>query len=239
MRKSFAVLAAVFAIGPAFLLAVPVARAQTDSADEDPDLIEEEERDQIRAANAEAAGKSTKPTVAEAARAPLEAVVRGFFLEMKVGGGYMLVDQPMPASFTDRFPAGSEGLGPGAAVALTAGYDITDMIAIQLVGGAAMVGGNRGDFVRDLGLIFIGAQARVAIDLTDRLDFLAAGGVAFVSADNAVEPATLGIGILVNAGLEYYVHVRHFSIGIDLGMYLPVTPVRMFLVLSPTIKYTF
>ena len=65
------------------------------------------------------------------------------------------------------------------------------------------------------------------------------GAATFVQADNGVDDAESGAGVLVGTGLEYYVHVRHFSVGIDLTALAPLSPTRVFVALTPRLKYTF
>lgn len=176
---------------------------------------------------------------------PIASVVRGFYIEAKATGGYTLSDQKLEAPLVGPgtpYPqaAGqSEKLGGTAGLQLNIGYDLTDNIALQAVVGEMFVSGRRSDIVRDLAVAYGGLQARVAIDLTDRLDLLLSGGVAYASQSNQVEKAEKGAAVLGGVGLEYYVHVRHFSVGLELSALAPLSPTRVFIGLSPTIKYTF
>ncbi|OGQ91740.1 MAG: hypothetical protein A2289_11845 [Deltaproteobacteria bacterium RIFOXYA12_FULL_58_15] len=173
---------------------------------------------------------------------PIKAIVRGFYVDARMGGGFTLVSADMSKELQLAYPdAGvSEELGAGAHVHFSAGYDISEQIALQLLGGATLISGRRtADPVRDLSLVFGGVGARLAIDLTNRLDLVSAIGVAFISASNSVDEAESGVGILGNVGLEYYVHIRHFSVGVDLSVLAPMSPFRLFLGISPTVKYTF
>jgi hypothetical protein len=180
------------------------------------------------------------PAAAAPAVQTIEAIVRGLYLEGRIGGGYMLVSADVSAAQQQLYGVRSEDLGPGAMVQLAVGYDLTQMIAVQAVAGASLISGTRRrEPVRDLSLAFGGAGVRLAFDLTERIDLLAAVAVAFVNAANSVEDSKNGVGVLGEVGLEYYVHIRHFSVGIDLSLLAPVGPVRMFLAVSPTLKYTF
>jgi len=176
--------------------------------------------------------------------APLASVVRCFYIEAKGTGGYTVVDQKIPntPSLAASYPQAvgqKEKLGGTAGLQLNVGYDLSDNIALQLVGGELFASGRRSDVARDLSLAYGGIQARVAFDLTDRLDVLASAGVAYGSQNNQVEKADKGAGILGGIGLEYYVHVRHFSVGLELSAIAPTSPSRVFIGLSPQIKYTF
>ena len=172
----------------------------------------------------------------------IEAIVRGLFVEARVGGGYMITGAELSSEIRLEYPqAGdSEDLGGGALVHLAAGYDITDALALQAVGGATLVsGGGEGGLVRDLSMVFGGAGLRLAFNLTKRLHALAEANVTYVNASNSIEGSSSGVGLLAGAGLEYYVHVRHFSLGIDLSVFAPFDPFRLFVGIAPTVKYTF
>lgn len=228
-------LAVALLLGAAMGLWARPATAQDEPADEP---IE----DTIEAAPAAEASASVEEEedAAPAAGERLEAIVRGFYVEGKLGGGFMLVNQPVVPDAFNPNATGDEGYGVGGLVMMTAGYDIIDMVAVQVFGGTLMSDTRRRDVVRDMSMYYAGAGARLAIDITDRLDYTAQVGAMFVSADDAVRPdPEQGFGVLVSTGLEYYVRVRHFSVGLDVTMILPVQPVRMFLAVTPSFKYTF
>ena len=176
--------------------------------------------------------------------APIASVVRGFYIEAKGTGGYTVSDQKVPntPSLAAAYPQAvgqKEKLGSIAGLQLNIGYDLTHNVALQVVGGNLFATGRRTDVVRDLSIAYGGVQARVAFDLTDRLNLLASAGVAYASQNNRVEPADKGAAILGGIGIEYYVHVRHFSVGLELSALAPTSPSRVFVGLSPQIKYTF
>ena len=133
----------------------------------------------------------------------------------------------------------SEGYGAGTTLALEIGFDLSRNIAIEAFGTAGFVSGTRTDRVRDLGLLVGGLALRLAIPVTDRFHAVLAGGGGYASADNFVEEPERGLAAMFNAGLEYYVHVRHFSFGLDLSVLAPVSPLRVFVALGPQLKYTF
>jgi hypothetical protein len=181
------------------------------------------------------------PAAQSEATAPLEAVVRGLFVEARVGGGYMVTGQNVPDD--ERYYIGlrgkSEQLGPGALMHLALGIDLVDVLAFQVVGGSTVVSGTRTDRVRDLGLVFGGAGLRLSLPAGDRLNVVIGAAGVYVRSDDGVAPAQTGAGGFANLGLEYFVHVRHFSVGIDLSVLAPFTPQRLFVGLGPQIKYTF
>jgi opacity protein-like surface antigen len=176
---------------------------------------------------------------------PIASVVRGFYMEAKATGGYTIADQKLEAPLVGpgtTFPnaAGqSEKLGGTAGLQLNIGYDLTDNVAVQAVVGELFASGRRPDVVRDLSVAYGGVQARIAFDLTDRLDLIASGGVAYASQSNQVEKAEKGAAVLGGVGLEYSVHVGHFSVGLELSALAQLSPSRVFVGLSPMIKYTF
>ncbi len=176
---------------------------------------------------------------------PIASVVRGFYIEAKATGGYTLADQNLeapvvgPGTPYPTLAGASERLGGVAGLQLNIGYDLTEHVALQAVVGNMFASGRRADYVRDLSIAYGGLQARLAFDLTDRLDLLASVGVAYASQDNQVEASEKGAAVLGGIGFEYYVHVRHFSVGLELSALAPLSPSRVFLGLSPMIKYTF
>ncbi|MEO0814371.1 MAG: adventurous gliding motility protein CglE [Myxococcota bacterium] len=172
--------------------------------------------------------------------AALESIVRGLYLEARVGGGYALASADIPAD--PVFPAlqgQSEELGAGSQMGFHFGYDVTDALALELVTGATFISGRRDDRVRDVGLIYGGLGARFSFELERRLNLTLSGAATFVQADNGVEDPESGPGILAGAGLEYYVHVRHFSVGVDVTALAPLSPTRVFVGITPKLKYTF
>jgi len=193
------------------------------------------------AAATPAAAEPATEAQPEAAGAKVVAVVRGLFVEGRVGGGYMVKNTELTV---DRatYPSApkSEPLGPGSTVQMAVGYDLADFLALQLVGGAFMVSATSSlEPVRDLGMVFGGVGVRGGAGLSDRLHVNGSFAAAGVRADNQVEKAKTGVALLVGAGVEYYVHVRHFSIGLEVSAFVPVSPMRVFVGLAPQIKYTF
>ncbi len=170
--------------------------------------------------------------------APLEAIVRGFFIGARFVGGTMVKSDKIPAT-SALVPGQPEKFGTGTMLQLEMGYDITSALAIELVGGSSFVQGTRGDWVRDLNVVFGGAAVRVAPAITDRLRVVVAAGAGYASADNTVEKPQQGAAAFGSLGLEYYVHVRHFSLGLDVSALAPLKPMRVFVGLGPQVKYTF
>ena len=173
---------------------------------------------------------------------PFEAIVRGLFVEARVGGGYMVQNGTIPAGdpYAPQLAGETEGLGGGALVHLALGYDITELFSLQAVGGMTLASSRRRKlWVRDLALSFGGAAVRLAFDLGDRLDLLISGGGGYAMADNGVDAPQKGPVAFGGLGVEYYTHVRHFSLGLELAVLAPLSPKRLFVSLAPQLKYTF
>jgi hypothetical protein len=193
----------------------------------------------------EAKVEPAAPPAAEAqpqsAAAKVEAIVRGLYVEGRVGGGYMVKNAALTVD-RNTYPdaPANEPLGPGSTVQMAVGFDLTDFLAVQAVGGAFMVSDTTTlEPVRDLGMVFGGAGVRGGTGLSDRLHVNGSAAIAYVSTDNQVEKTDAGMAVLVGAGVEYYVHVRHFSVGLELSAFVPLSPMRAFVGVAPQIKYTF
>lgn len=196
-------------------------------------------------AQRDAPGSEAAPPVSEASeqasspRQSINPILRGFYVETRVGGGYT-VAQPTVEP-TDAYPqlSGSEGYGGGVLLQLAVGYDITDFLAFEAIGGGALLAGTRSDRVRDLGLYFGGAGLRGVYDLSKRLKVIGGLAGAYATANNGVEAPESGPMLLASGGVEYFVHVRHFSVGLSAMAALPLSPLRAIIGLAPQIKYTF
>lgn len=179
---------------------------------------------------------SAQPTEA----APLEEIVHGFFMQMRVGGGYMVKGSTIPQD--NAFPTlqgASESFGSGPAVDFALGYEVADTVALQLIGGMTFSGGRRTDRVRGLAITYGGAGIRLAIPMSERLNLVIAPNIAYASSSTAVEAAMDGLMVVLNGGFEYYVHVRHISVGADLSVQAPFDPLRIFVGILPYIRYAF
>ena len=197
--------------------------------------------------------QSTEDAAAMEARAAkpddLQRLIRGFSLDARVGGGYMALNKKLEDADIPRNADGSlllptivgqsESLGPGGVLELAIGMDVTDVVTIEAFAGGAFVAGTRNDLVRDRALLYGGAGARLSFALDDRVYVTVSPGLCYVDVDNAVEKPLSGLGVHVAMGVEYYVHVRHFSLGVDLSALAPTSPFRLFVAILPHLKYTF
>ncbi|MEZ4272655.1 MAG: adventurous gliding motility protein CglE [Myxococcota bacterium] len=181
---------------------------------------------------------AVEETAAKGAK-DLRAVVRGLYLEARVGGGAIIKGADVEGD--DGFNgvlSGDEGTGFGTSVAMSVGYDIADSFALEFNTGGVMASGGRSDRVRDISMLYAGVSGRLLLG-SGRLKYTVTPGISYVRADNAVETPDSGIAATVRTGIEYFVHVRHFSVGIEALAFVPLSPLRMFVGLTPTLKYTF
>ncbi len=200
------------------------------------------EATEVTDAGTEAAPADASAPVASEKSETIKALVRGVFVEARVGGGYMVVTAPIGfhESYPNLDPDTSEGLGTGSTIQIAAGYDLNDRVSLQVVAGAVLAASRRrAEPVRDLSLLFGGAGARIAIQVAHRVDLVTSIGLGYANSDNAVENAKGGAAVFGGVGVEYYVHVRHFSVGVDISVLVPFSPFRLWIAATPQIKYTF
>ena len=183
------------------------------------------------------------PLPAAAAPAPvvdLQQPVHGLYTEAHAGLGYAVKDAPIPA--TANFPTlgGSpEMLGSSTWVDVAIGYEALDNVALQLSGGLHGVNGRRSDRVRGLALAYGGLGVRLGLPLATRLLVTLVPQVLLVRADSQADPAHIGLGGMLGLGIDYFVHVRHISVGIDLNGMLALDPTRILVGVAPHVRYTF
>jgi len=195
---------------------------------------------------ASAQGVAAAPSSA-AGTETLKSVVRGLYADARVGGGYVIKDANVDPDPVYPNMKGSEALGAGSMLVVGVGYDLSDSIALEALGGSVLAAGNRGEKVRDLVFVFAAAGARLAFEIKPRLNFSISAGVGYVSADDGVAASRAGVAALLGAGIEYYVHVRHFSVGLDLLIPAFFTKSaatgeqqsRILVAVTPRLKYTF
>ncbi|HET6343911.1 MAG TPA: hypothetical protein VFH51_03215 [Myxococcota bacterium] len=185
-------------------------------------------------------GPDSPKAQAQAGTAPLEEIVHGAYAQMRAGGGYMVKSSSIDPNPTFPQLAGqSESMGAGTEIDFALGYDVADSLGLQLVGGMAAVSGRRQDWVRGLSLGYGGAGLRLSMPMGDRLNLVVAPSFVYCWQSLAVEKPTVGVGVMASVGFEYQVHVRHFSLGADLNVLVPMTPLRAFVGVVPHIRYTF
>lgn len=184
-----------------------------------------------------------QPTALEssaAQAAQMDKPLRGISMQAHVGGGYMVLDQKIPAN--TQFPqlgGRNELLGAGPAVAATLGVDLLEWLSLELTGGMTLSGARRADYVHSLSQGYGAIGARFGLAFWDRWKLNLTPAIAYYHQDNEVDVASSGVGLMGQVGVEYYAHVRHFSVGADLAVQAPLTPTRVFIGVMPHVRYTF
>lgn len=190
----------------------------------------------------------------------LETPLSGLYLSFRPSFGGAIKDAPILANSTlangvNVFPTLPDKKSPGECLNFTGGfdlgigYDFTNHqsldVGIELHGGMLVWSGCQKFRVRSLSTLYGALGPRVGFMLSERLSVAAfvAGGIH--QTDNQVQQdipsVRLGQGLLLLGGLgvEYFVHMRHISVGIDALVIAPTNPVRISLGLAPHIRYTF
>jgi hypothetical protein len=190
-----------------------------------------------------AAAQEAAPPMPEDPRAPrYREVERGFFTGFEVG--YLTLFKT-PTADPAKYPfAPSEGgRSNGIVIGGTVGYDLTDRIALSIfgMGSASSASRSYGAF----SLFAVGPDLRLAL-LTggdayavDRLFVYlhARGGPLWTRPLGLFGDTDFYLG--GGPGLEYFTHLRHFSIGIAADAAY-VTKAKSFgVAVVPTVRYTF
>ncbi len=242
-------IAAVFVFPVALAIMPAHALAQDGDPDDAPasasgdDGDDDLDDDDLDDDDAELEAEKPKASAATVATAPgeLKAIVHGLHMATWMGGGYTTgapVTDDIQGNYTNL--SGTEGDGPTAMIGLQLGFDISDNLALELLGGMSFVSNGRTDKVRDLAMTYGGAGVRARLSaFSERLQLTGAGGALFISQYNGVEDADAGPGVLLRVGVEYFVHVRHFSVGVDLMVLLPLAPFHASITAAPFVRYTF
>lgn len=183
-------------------------------------------------------------TSAQATVAPLQAVVHGPYAEMRFGVGYGLLSANVgtySSVYPTLSPSASEALGWSTLVDIAVGLDISRNLAVQLVGGMNAIGGRRNDRVRSLAVGYVGGGPRFNIPTSDRFQFVISPSLVYASVGSGVEGEAnkASLGLVVSLGFEYFVHVRHISVGLDLTDTTLFSPARSVMGLAPHIRYAF
>lgn len=180
------------------------------------------------------------PTDPRAAR--FNEVERGFFMGFEVG--YLRLFKTPTADQVKFQTAGTEG-GPanGMVVGVNMGYDISPHVALSLfaLGASERAGPSYGAFDVFVG----GADLRVSpLAIRDsygvrRLYVYVHGRAGFLMTSPDGLFGTNDVYLAGGPGLEYFTHLRHFSVGlaVDLGYVSKAS--TMGLAITPTIRYTF
>ncbi|MBI5547320.1 MAG: adventurous gliding motility protein CglE [Deltaproteobacteria bacterium] len=153
--------------------------------------------------------------------------------------------------------AGNGGFSPGRSFGITAGYEIQDFLSLAvLVMGSSIStpSGFSSDFTPEgsnspmqgnFSSLLLGGMVKVSpIGFADsnsvkRLYLYArlGGGYALMSPKNFYEGGD--IALLGGVGLEYFTHLRHFSLGLSADFFYGIQHMGPGFSLSPTLRYSF
>lgn len=184
------------------------------------------------APSAWAEGEQTTPQV----DAPsIERIERGAFFSLEAGPSYLVV----PDVESDY------GLGIGAS--LYFGFDVVDVFRLSIGSGAVAAGGSFTDDLTgverpdDRLYLSPGIRAQLALFTTER-QFLwvrAEGGAGFVNAGSGGN-GKLGPSFGASLSYEYFSVLRHFSLGVQVGVSGFLEPeLALAIQIHPTLRYTF
>lgn len=194
----------------------------------------------------------TSVALAQDAAAPIEdrpqvkinEVEHGIFIGVEAGGLFL---------FGPKAAAGAKtGFSPGGGFAFTLGGDIGDIVSLGLLvmgntistpNGFASNGPSsmRGSFTA----LTLGAVAKVSpFGFKDSNDVKRAyvyarvgGGYSLIGPTNFYKDGD--ISILGGVGIEYFTHLRHFSLGLTIDFFYGIQHMGAGLMLTPNLRYTF
>ena len=194
-----------------------------------------------------ARGQEAAPPMPEDPRAPrYREVERGFFTGFEVG--YLsLFKTPVadPAKFpfakTDGKAEG--GRAGGLLVGTTLGYDLSRRLAVALyaLGGNARASLNYGAFSvlsagGDIRLALFGSSDTYGVE---RLYFYVHGRAGLLITRPEGLLGTNDVYVAGGPGLEYFTHLRHFSVGLAADVAYLTKAKAAGLTVTPTVRYTF
>lgn len=190
-----------------------------------------------------AAAQEAAPALPEDPRAPrFREVERGFFVGFEAG--YLtLFKTPTSDRAKFRFAPADGGRSNGLAVGVNAGYDITERLAFSLfvLGSTSSAATSYGSFSTyaagaDVRFAFLGRRDAYG---TERLQlYLHARGGYLVTRPEGLL-GTSDTYLAGGPGLEYFTHLRHFSVGLAADVAYLLTAKTAGVALTPTVRYTF
>jgi hypothetical protein len=190
-----------------------------------------------------ALAQESAPPLPQDPRAPrFREVERGFFTGFEVGY-LMLFDTPTADPVKYPFAGKGGGRANGFLVGVTAGYDVTDRLAISLyaLGSNSHASLSYGSFSvisggGDLRLALFGSRDANAVE---RLFFYVHGRGGYLVTYPEGLFGNHDLYLAGGPGIEYFTRLRHFSIGLAADVaYLP-TAKTAGLAVTPTMRYTF
>ncbi len=195
---------------------------------------------------AAAGAQEAAPALPQDPRAPrFSEVERGLFTGFEVG--YLsLFKSPSAGKYAFAGPASTNDVGgrtDGFAVTALAGYDVTDRIALSLFGSVSnsQASVSYGAF----SLVAAGGDVRVALlgtrdayDVSRLYVYLHARAGYLLSFPEGLF-TNRDMWLAGGPGLEYFTHLRHFSIGLAVDAVYVVKAQTPGLSVAPTVRYTF
>jgi hypothetical protein len=190
-----------------------------------------------------AAAQDAAPPMPEDPRAPrFHDVERGFFTGFEVG--YLTLFKT-PTADRNKFQfAGAEGgRSDGFLVGATVGYDLTSRLALSAfaLGGNSRASVSYGAF----SVYAFGGDLRVSLlgsrdaNQVERLLFYlhGRGGLLLTRPEGLF--GTNDVYLAGGPGVEYFTHLRHFSVGLAGDVAYVAKAKAAGLVITPTVRYTF
>jgi hypothetical protein len=190
-----------------------------------------------------AAAQDAAPPMPEDPRAPrFHDVERGFFTGFEVG--YLTLFKT-PTADRNRFQfAGAEGgRSDGFLVGATVGYDLTSRLALSAfaLGGNSRASVSYGAF----SVYAFGGDLRVSLlgsrdaNQVERVLFYlhGRGGLLLTRPEGLF--GTNDVYLAGGPGVEYFTHLRHFSVGLAGDVAYVAKAKAAGLVITPTVRYTF
>lgn len=168
------------------------------------------------------------------------AILRGLYSELGIGPvlpfspGKLAPGSPLNGDFI---------LGTGSNFHLALGVDFQKNIGIKFVGGGIQLPGEsqgpNKEFVRDFSGSYFGGLLTLSLPIKSRSVFGLHIGGGILKEEHLIEKEISNFMLMGQLRYDYYVHVRHFSIGVGANLLKPSNPSRMFLSVTPNLKYTF
>jgi len=189
-----------------------------------------------------AASQEAAPPMPENPRAPrFNEVERGLFTGLEVGYLRLFKTPPAGANFANAGQSG--GAADGLLVGATVGYDVTPRIALSLYA----LGGNESASVSYGGFSVLSAGGDVRVSLfglrdssqVERLFFYVHGRAGYLLTYPSGLFGRNDTYLAGGPGLEYFTHLRHFSIGLAADVAYAVSAKSAGIALTPTMRYTF
>jgi hypothetical protein len=190
-----------------------------------------------------ALAQEAAPALPDDPRAPrFHEVERGLFTGFEVG--YLSLFKT-PTADRAKFPFAGEdgGRSDGLLVGASIGYDVTDRIALSVftLGSSSRASLSYGGF----GLFAAGGDVRFGVlRLADRNDVTRAyvylhGRAGYLLTYPEGLFGTRDVYVAGGPGLEYFTHLRHFSVGLAADLAYVVKAKAPGLAVFPTVRYTF